>query len=143
VDLDADCGERVSAFARHDGDQATAARTIGELKAEIATLGRLQSLAHIVRGSGADRKWKELASLLGEIFNGPPNSNDGPSKNSAPGNSTIPRAKPSPRQKLVVFTEHRDTLSYLKGRVTTLLGRGEAVVVSARLRGLSGVPDFG
>jgi hypothetical protein len=36
-----------------------------------------------------------------------------------------------------------DTLSYLKGRVTTLLGRGEAVVVSARLRGLSGVPDFG
>ena len=71
MDLDADCGERVSAFARHDGDQATAARTIGELKAEIATLGRLQSLAHIVRGSGADRKWKELASLLGEIFNAP------------------------------------------------------------------------
>jgi hypothetical protein len=59
--------------SNHDArlDQATAARTIGELKAEIATLGRLQSLAHIVRGSGADRKWKELASLLGEIFNAP------------------------------------------------------------------------
>jgi hypothetical protein len=81
--------------SNHDArlDQATAARTIGELKAEIAALGRLQSLAHIVRGSGADRKWKELASLLGEIFNGPPNSNDGPSKNSASGNSAIPRAK--------------------------------------------------
>src|SRR4029450_13973370 len=36
---------------------------------------------------------------------------------------------PSPRQKLVVFTEHRDTLSYLDTRVSTLLGRKEAVVV--------------
>src|SRR6266852_2273106 len=49
-------------------DQATAARTIGELKAEIATLGRLESLAHTVRRSGEDRKWRELASLLSEIF---------------------------------------------------------------------------
>src|SRR5438876_65868 len=36
---------------------------------------------------------------------------------------------PSPRQKLVVFTEHRDTLNYLHGRTTTLLGRQEAVVL--------------
>jgi hypothetical protein len=36
--------------------------------------------------------------------------------------------KPSPSQKLVVFTEHRDTLSYLLGRIVTLLGRQEAVV---------------
>src|SRR5438128_7399193 len=49
-------------------DQATAARTIGELKAEIATLARLESLALTVRRSGEDRKWRELASLLGEIF---------------------------------------------------------------------------
>src|SRR5580700_5711904 len=49
-------------------DQATAARTIGELKAEIATLARLESLALSVRRSGEDRKWRELASLLGEIF---------------------------------------------------------------------------
>jgi hypothetical protein len=33
-------------------DQATAARTIDELKAEIATLGRLESLALAVRRSG-------------------------------------------------------------------------------------------
>jgi superfamily II DNA or RNA helicase len=45
-------------------DQATAARTIDELKAEIATLGRLESLALAVRRSGEDRKWRELASLL-------------------------------------------------------------------------------
>src|SRR5713226_8897245 len=105
-------------------DQATAARTIEELKAEIATLGRLESLAHAVRRSGEDRKWRELAGLLGEIFTGAAIPNDTPG-----GASSIPPPKPSPRQKLVVFTEHRDTLSYLETRVTTLLGRKEAVVV--------------
>ena len=35
----------------------------------------------------------------------------------------------SPHQKLVVFTEHRDTLNYLAQRIHTLLGRNEAVVV--------------
>ena len=59
-------------------DQATAARTIGELKAEIATLGRLESLAHAVRRSGEDRKWRELASLLGEIFTAAAMPNDAP-----------------------------------------------------------------
>ena len=43
--------------------------------------------------------------------------------------AAIPPPKPSPRQKLVIFTEHRDTLSYLESRITTLLGRKEAVVV--------------
>ena len=33
----------------------------------------------------------------------------------------------SPR-KLIVFTEHRDTLNYLDGKIRTLLGRPEAVV---------------
>ena len=36
---------------------------------------------------------------------------------------------PSPTQKLVLFTEHRDTLNYLESRITTLLGRTEAVVM--------------
>lgn len=39
-------------------DQATAARTIDELKMEIATLQRLESLANSVRQSGDDRKWR-------------------------------------------------------------------------------------
>jgi hypothetical protein len=30
---------------------------------------------------------------------------------------------------LVIFTEHRDTLNYLEGRITTLLGRKDAVVI--------------
>ena len=32
------------------------------------------------------------------------------------------------RRKLIVFTEHRDTLNYLVERIRTLLGRPEAVV---------------
>ena len=104
-------------------DQATAARTIGELKAEIATLSRLESLALAVRRSGEDRKWRELASLLGEIF-----SPDSGPKEAPAAPVRIAPPIPSPRQKLVIFTEHRDTLSYLEARVTTLLGRKDAVV---------------
>jgi SNF2 family DNA or RNA helicase len=106
-------------------DQATAARSVGELKAEIATLGRLESLALAIRRSGEDRKWRELASLLGEIFKPAPLGDDKLDENS----SAVLPLKPSPRQKLVIFTEHRDTLSYLEMRVSTLLGRKEAVVV--------------
>jgi superfamily II DNA or RNA helicase len=111
-------------------DQATAARTIGELKAEIATLGRLESLALAVRRSGEDRKWRELASLLGEIFTPAGIPNQTSNENSAMMAGDIPRIKPSPRQKLVIFTEHRDTLTYLERNITTLLGRvGAAVVI--------------
>jgi len=49
-------------------DQATAAATVAELKAEIITLGRLEALAADVRRSGQDTKWRELSNLLGEIF---------------------------------------------------------------------------
>jgi superfamily II DNA/RNA helicase len=106
-------------------DQATAARTIGELKAEIATLGRLESLAFAVRRSGEDRKWRELASLLGEIFKPAALG----SSNAEEHSNATRTIKPSPSQKLVVFTEHRDTLNYLEMRVSTLLARKEAVVV--------------
>ena len=49
-------------------DQATAARSIVELKAELETLKALEGLALGVRRRSADTKWSELASLLGEIF---------------------------------------------------------------------------
>ncbi|MBU2054075.1 MAG: DEAD/DEAH box helicase, partial [Proteobacteria bacterium] len=49
-------------------DQATAARSIAELKAEIETLKGLELLAIGVRRSGTDTKWRELSTLLGEIF---------------------------------------------------------------------------
>ena len=110
-------------------DQATAARSIAELKAEIETLKRLESLALEVLRSGADTKWRQLASLLGEIFT-PTAIADCVAEPVAPrGSGPIPRPTPSPRQKLVLFTEHRDTLNYLETRITTHLGRQDAVVM--------------
>ena len=111
-------------------DQATAARTIAELKVEIETLSGLEALAMRVRRSGEDRKWRELASLLGTIFTPAAIANRLAEPDAPPyGQGDIPPPASSPRQKLVVFTEHRDTLNYLEGRVTTLLGRREAVVL--------------
>jgi SNF2 family DNA or RNA helicase len=110
-------------------DQATAARTIVELKAEIGTLKRLEALAQSVRQSGEDRKWRELANLLCEIFT-PAGIVTCVAEQTAPyGSGPIPKPTPSPRQKLVLFTEHRDTLNYLRNRISTLLGRGEALVI--------------
>src|SRR5271157_3049915 len=89
-------------------DQATAARTIAELRAEIATLADLEKLALKVRQSGTDRKWDELSRLLqnnAEMFD-------------AHGH----------RRKLVIFTEHRDTLNYLAECIRALIGRPEALV---------------
>jgi SNF2 family DNA or RNA helicase len=90
-------------------DQASAARTIAELQAEIQDLIRLEGLAQRVRSSGTDKKWEELSSLLqnnSEMFD-------------AAGF----------RRKLVLFTEHRDTLNYLAEKIRALLGRPEALVI--------------
>ena len=109
-------------------DQATAARSITELKAEIETLKGLESFALGVRRSGADTKWRELASILSEIFT-TSITNRVAEPDIPYGACAIPRPTPSPHQKLVIFTEHRDTLNYLENRITTLLGRKEAVVM--------------
>ena len=89
-------------------DQATAARTIAELQAEIEILKGLEALALRVRRSGTDKKWEELSSLLqnhAEMFD-------------AQGH----------RRKMVIFSEHRDTLNYLTERLRALLGAPEALV---------------
>nr|BBH87964.1 RNA helicase [Thermosporothrix sp. COM3] len=88
-------------------DQASAARTIAELKAEILRLARLEELALRVRRSGTDRKWEELANLL---------------------QSDAMFDNEHHRHKLVLFTEHKDTLNYLADRIQILLGWPEAVV---------------
>src|SRR5262249_51410744 len=74
-------------------DEASAARTIAELEHEIATLADLEDLARQLRNSGADRKWEELSNLLQHT----------PEMFDAYGN----------RRKLIIFSEHRDTLNYL------------------------------
>jgi SNF2 family DNA or RNA helicase len=110
-------------------DQATAARTIEELKAEIATLARLEALAQAVRRSGVDRKWRELANLLQEIFTPAAFATTVSEQGATYGSGPVPGPIPSPRQKIVIFTEHRDTLNYLVERISTLLGRVQAVVI--------------
>ena len=89
-------------------DQATAARTITELEAEITTLKRLERMANDVRQRGEDRKWSELSKLL----------QDNDSMFGAEGE----------REKLIIFTEHRDTLRYLQSKISSLLGSEDAVV---------------
>jgi len=129
-DLEEAPDSEVEAVEEEILDQATAARTITELKAEIETLNRLEALALAVRRSGEDRKWRELASLLGEIFTEAAIANRIAESKPAPyGSEGVPRPIPSPRQKLVLFTEHRDTLTYLESRVATLLGRRDAIVI--------------
>ena len=129
-DLEEAPDQEVEAVEEEILDQATAARTIAELKVEIETLSRLEALALQVRRSGEDRKWRELASLLDTIFTPAAIANRLAEPDAPPyGQGDIPPPVSSPRQKLVVFTEHRDTLNYLEGRITTLLGRREAVVL--------------
>ena len=108
-------------------DQATAAATLAELKIEIATLARLEALAAEVRRSGQDTKWRELSRVLGEIFT-PTALGDQVGEFPVPyGAGPIPKPVPSPHQKLVLFTEHRDTLNYLERQIGSLLGRPQAV----------------
>ncbi|MBC7075379.1 MAG: DUF3883 domain-containing protein [Syntrophomonadaceae bacterium] len=90
-------------------DLATAARTIAELEAEIDHLKRLERMAQQVRNSGLDRKWEELSRLLDDrvhMFD-----------------------EHGHHRKLVIFTEHRDTLKYLKNRIIAHLGKEETLVV--------------
>ncbi len=89
-------------------DQATAARTVAELRTEILTLEGLEARARAVRYSGVDAKWGQLNAILDDLLMVDEEGN---------------------RRKLIVFTEAKDTLNYLADRIRTRLGRPEAVVV--------------
>ena len=56
-----------------------------------------------MRHSGTDKKWVELRDLLTD--------------------NTLVTG-----EKVIIFTEHRDTLEYLASRIRDLLGRADAVV---------------
>jgi len=128
-DLDEAPDNEVEAAEEEILDQATAARSIVELRAEILTLHHLEELASTVRKSGTDTKWRELASLLGEIFTTASIADSAADPEPEYKAASAQKPKPSPRQKLVIFTEHRDTLNYLRTRICTLLGRESAVVM--------------
>ncbi|MDF2627289.1 MAG: ATP-dependent helicase, box family [Symbiobacteriaceae bacterium] len=90
-------------------DQATAAQTIAELEAEIQILKELEEQARQVVHSEQDRKWDELSNLLQNT----------PEMRDAEGR----------QRKLIIFTEHRDTLNYLATKIRGLLNIDDAVVM--------------
>ncbi|BBZ07780.1 MULTISPECIES: helicase-related protein [Mycolicibacterium] len=107
--LDADDynSEQIEELEEELLDAATAAQTVEELDAEILELADLTTVAKQVRDSGTDRKWTELSRILQD-------------------EALTVDANGWPR-KLIIFTEHRDTLDYLAGRIRTLIGKPNAV----------------
>lgn len=105
--LDDLSGDEVEGLEDEVVDAATTASTLSELDHEITVLNGLEQLAFRVRHSGDDRKWRELSELLQT-------------------SAEMVDVDGTPR-KLIVFTEHRDTLEYLVGQIRNLLGKPGAV----------------
>lgn len=94
-------------------DEATAASSRIEVETEIRTLLSLENQAEELLSNGTDRKWDELSSLL---------------KDRLQLLDTSGR-----RRKLIIFTEHRDTLYYLLPRIRSVLGSVAAVAIHGGL----------
>jgi superfamily II DNA or RNA helicase len=90
-------------------DQATASRSITELEGEIIILQSLEQQARALVASGRDRKWDELSRIL----------QNEPQMHDAGGRM----------RKIIIFSEHRDTLNYLQEKIAGVLGSHDAIVV--------------
>ena len=90
-------------------DQATASRSIAELEGEIIILQSLEQQARTLVDSGKDRKWDELSRIL----------QNEPQMHDAGGRM----------RKIIIFSEHRDTLNYLHEKIAGVLGSHDAIVV--------------
>ena len=90
-------------------DQATASRSIAELDGEIIILQSLEQQARALVASGKDRKWDELSRIL----------QNEPQMHDADGRM----------RKIIIFSEHRDTLNYLNEKIAGVLGSHDAIVV--------------
>lgn len=88
-------------------DASTAALTLDELDTEIQELNDLVAAARRVRSNDTDAKWVELRRILED--------------------NALTKAD-GDRRKLIIFTEHKDTLEYLRSRISQLIGRPEAVL---------------
>lgn len=109
-ELDDLSGEELENLEEEVVDSASAALTIAELEQEIDSLRDLERLSIRVLALGEDRKWLELSALLRDNEH----MRDGEGRH----------------RKLIVFTEHRDTLDYLSRRIGGLTGRPEAIVAT-------------
>lgn len=87
---------------------ATSAESAEQLKIEIETLKGLEDQALDVLRSGEDTKWTQLDRILDDELMRDPDGH---------------------RRKLIIFTEPKDTLFYLRDKVTNRLGRTDAVEV--------------
>jgi len=90
-------------------DEATAAKSIPEMEKEIAELRLLEKQAADLLKSGVDRKWDELSSILQS-------------------DAKVMLRPDGRRRKLIIFTEHKDTLDYLRKKIAGPLGGAEAVI---------------
>ena len=108
-DLEEAPGEEIESFEEELLDRATAAQTIAELEIEIAELRGLEAMALALRRSGEDTKWRELDRILNDPLVYDPACDV--------------------RRKIVIFTEARDTLEYLAGRIRGRTGDAESVAV--------------
>lgn len=108
-DLDSDDynAEEIEELEEELLDAATAAQTVEELDAELLELAGLTRIAKQVRDAGTDRKWTELSTILQDHAL-----------------TTDRNGRP---RKFIIFTEHRDTLEYLRARIGSLLGRPDTV----------------
>ena len=87
---------------------ATSAESAEQLKIEIETLKGLEEQALDVLRSGEDTKWTQLDRILDDELMKDPDGN---------------------RRKLIIFTEPKDTLFYLRDKVMNRIGRQDAVEV--------------
>ncbi|MFC1762346.1 helicase-related protein [Planctomycetota bacterium] len=90
-------------------DRASASQTPEELQAEIVILKGLEEQAKGVVTSGMDHKWEQLSRIL----------QDAPELRDESGRI----------RKLIIFTEHKDTLNYLHGKIEDSLGTPGAIVI--------------
>lgn len=88
---------------------ATAARTVEELQVEVGILEDLVEQAARVKASPSYAKWDKLREVL--------DSDD-----------ELLRDKSGQRRKVIIFTEHKDTLNDLTDRLRAHLGRDDGVV---------------
>lgn len=108
-DLEEASGEETERAEEEVLDRATAATSIAELEAEIATLQDLEARALSLKLSGEDAKWRELESILDEPLMHDPAT--------------------GLRRKVLIFTEPKDTLEYLRDKISARIGEPDAVTV--------------
>jgi superfamily II DNA or RNA helicase len=88
-------------------DRSTAAQSIPELEREISILNELTEKALMVLKSDCDQKWKELSDLL---------------------QSNKMKDENGEYRKIIIFSEHKDTIDYIFQRIIKLFGSENVVV---------------